>query len=166
MNRRGFIKHTAATAIATAATGTTGGARTSQKASKSKRGPVKRKVLTSKAPSPIGPYSQAIIAGDTIYVAGQGAFNPQSREIVSGGIEEQTARTLENIKAILEAAGASMDDVVKVNVYLADLGDFAKMNEVYKRYLKEDYPARATVGVKLLGSMQIEIECVAVTTKA
>jgi 2-iminobutanoate/2-iminopropanoate deaminase len=162
MNRRGFIKHTAATAIATATVTTTVGARASQKTVKSKRGPVKRKVLTSKAPSPIGPYSQAINAGDTIYVAGQGAFNPQSREIVGGGIEEQAARTLENIKAILEAAGASMDDVVKVNVYLADLGDFAKMNEVYKRYFKEDYPARATVGVKLLGTMQIEIECVAV----
>jgi 2-iminobutanoate/2-iminopropanoate deaminase len=162
MNRRGFIKGSAATAIGTAAIGTTGHARTSQKASKSKRAPAKRKVLTSKAPSPIGPYSQAIIAGDTIYVAGQGAFNPLTREIVSSGIEEQTAGTLENIKAILDAAGASMGDVVKVNVYLADLGDFAKMNEVYKRYFKEDYPARATVGVKLLGTMQIEIECVAV----
>lgn len=163
MNRRGFIKRSAATAIGAAAISTSGGARASQKASKSKPSPGTRKVLTNKAPSPIGPYSQAIVAGDTIYVAGQGAFNPQTREIISGGIEEQTARTLENIKAILEAAGASMEDVVKVNVYLSDLGDFAKMNEVYKRYLKEDYPARATVGVKLLGSMQIEIECVAVT---
>lgn len=161
MNRRGFIKGTAATAIGTAAISTTG-AGASQKPAKSSNGRAKRKVMTSKGPNPIGPYSQAIIAGDTIYVAGQGPFNPATREIVSGGIEEQTARTLENIKAILEAAGASMDDVVKVNVYLADLGDFAKMNEVYKRYLKEDYPARATVGVKLLGTMQIEIECVAV----
>jgi 2-iminobutanoate/2-iminopropanoate deaminase len=158
MNRRGFIKGTAATAIGTNAISPSSLARTSQKPAKSK----KRKVMTSKGPNPIGPYSQAIIAGDTVYVAGQGPFNPSTREIVSGGIEEQTARTLENIKAILEAAGASMDDVVKVNVYLADLGDFAKMNEVYKRYLKEDYPARATVGVKLLGTMQIEIECVAV----
>jgi len=166
MNRRGFIKGTAATAIGTAAISTTGFARTPQKPPKSGNGRAKRKVMTSKAPSPIGPYSQAIIAGDTIYVAGQGAFNPPTREIVSGGIEEQAARTLENIKAILEGAGASMDDVVKVNVYLADLGDFAKMNEVYKRYFKEDYPARATVGVKLLGTMQIEIECIAVRSKA
>jgi 2-iminobutanoate/2-iminopropanoate deaminase len=165
MNRRGFIKHTAATAIGTAAISTTGRARASQKASKSKRSPVRRKVMTSKAPSPIGPYSQARIAGDTIYVAGQGPFNPETGQMATG-IEEQAARTLENIKAILEAAGASMDDVVKVNVYLADLADFAKMNEVYKRYFKEDYPARATVGVKLLGTMQIEVECVAVTTKA
>ena len=162
MNRRGFIKGTAATAIGTTALGTTGLARTSQKPAKSSSGRAKRKVMTNKGPNPIGPYSQAIIAGDTIYVAGQGPFNPATREIVSGGIEEQAARTLENIKAILEGAGASMDDVVKVNVYLADLGDFAKMNEVYKRYFKEDYPARATVGVKLLGTMQIEIECVAV----
>ena len=165
MNRRGFIKHTAASAIATATVSTSVGARTSQKAPKSKRAG-KRKILTSKVPKPGAPYSQAIVAGDTIYVAGQGAFRADTGQMVSGGIEEQTAGTLENIKAILEAAGASMDDVVKVNVYLADLGDFAKMNEVYKRYFKEDYPARATVGVKLLGTMQIEVECVAVTTKA
>jgi 2-iminobutanoate/2-iminopropanoate deaminase len=162
MNRRGFIKGTAATAVGTAATSTTGHARTTQKDGRSKRAPVKRKVFTSKVPKPAAPYSQAIIAGNTIYVAGQGAFRADTGQMVSGGIEEQTAGTLENIKAILESAGASMDDVVKVNVYLADLGDFAKMNEVYKRYFKEDYPARATVGVKLLGSMQIEIECVAV----
>jgi 2-iminobutanoate/2-iminopropanoate deaminase len=166
MNRRGFIKHTASTAIATATVSATVGARASQKASKSKRASAKRRVLTAKAPKPAGPYSQAIIAGDTIYVAGQGPFNPETGQMATGGIEEQAARTLENIKAILEGAGASMDDVVKVNVYLADLADFAKMNEVYKRYFKEDYPARATVGVKLLGTMQIEIECVAVTTKA
>jgi len=165
MNRRGFIKHTAASAIATATVNTSVGARTSQKAPKSKR-TGKRKILTSKVPKPGAPYSQAIVAGDTIYVAGQGAFRADTGQMVNGGIEEQTAGTLENIKAILEAAGATMDDVVKVNVYLADLADFAKMNEVYKRYFKEDYPARATVGVKLLGTMQIEIECVAVTTKA
>jgi len=166
MNRRGFIKHTASTAIATATVSTTVGARASQKGSKSKRASAKRKILTSKVPKPGAPYSQAIVAGDTIYVAGQGAFRADTGQMVNGGIEEQTAGTLENIKAILEAAGASMDDVVKVNVYLADLADFAKMNEVYKRYFREDYPARATVGVKLLGTMQIEVECVAVTTKA
>ncbi|MFY9611609.1 MAG: RidA family protein [Blastocatellia bacterium] len=162
MNRRGFIERSAATAIGTAAISTTGGARAFQKASKAKQASRKRKVLTSKAPKPLGPYSQAIVTGNTIYVAGQGAFGPDTGQLVSGGIEEQTTRTLENIKAVLEAAGASMDDVVKVNVYLADLGDFAKMNEVYKRYFSEDYPARATVGVKLLGTMQIEVECVAV----
>jgi 2-iminobutanoate/2-iminopropanoate deaminase len=162
MTRRGFIKRSAATAIGTAAISTSGGTRASQKASKSKQTSRKRKVLTTKAPPPGGPFSQAIIAGNMIYVAGQGAFHPETRQMVSGGIEEQTAGTLDNVKAILEAAAASMDDVVKVNVYLADLADFAKMNEVYKRYFREDYPARATVGVKLLGGMQIEIECVAV----
>ena len=161
MTRRGFIKKTAATAVATTVA-SVGAKAATQKTSKSKRGAAKRKVLTTKAPKPGGPFSQAIIAGNTIYVAGQGAFHPETRQMVSGGIEEQTAGTLENVKAILEAAGASMDDVVKVNVYLADLADFAKMNEVYKRYFKEDYPARATVGVKLVGGMQIEIECVAV----
>ncbi|HYV06825.1 MAG TPA: Rid family detoxifying hydrolase [Blastocatellia bacterium] len=162
MNRRRFIKGTAASAIGTAAIGTTDNAAGAQKASKSKSGSAKRKVLTNKAPIPGGPLSQAIIAGNTIYVAGQVPTDPTTGKMVSGGIEEQAARVLENIKAILEAAGASMDDVVKVNVYMADLGDFAKMNEVYKRYFKEDYPARATVGVKLLGTMQIEIECTAV----
>lgn len=161
MNRRGFIKVTAATAIGTAAIGTDS-AQASQKASKSKRAPAKRKVLTNKAPIPGGPLSQAIIAGNTIYVAGQVPTDPATGKMVAGGIEEQAARVLENIKAILEAAGASMDDVVKVNVYMADLADFGKMNEVYKRYFREAYPARATVGVKLLGTMQIEIECIAV----
>ena len=119
-----------------------------------------------KAPIPAGPLSQAIIAGNSIYVAGQVPNDPETGKLVTGGLEEQTVRVLENIKAILEEAGASMDDVVKVNVYMTDLADFAKMNEVYKRYFREDYPARATVGVKLAGPFQIEIECVAVTAKA
>ena len=76
--------------------------------------------------------------------------------------EEQAAQTFENIKAIVESAGATLQDVVKVNVYLADLNNFAKMNEVYKRYFQEPYPARATVGTQLLGGMTIEVECVAV----
>ena len=161
MKRRGFIKGTAATAIGTAATGTTAEAQP-QKAARSGRAAAKRKVLTGKAPKPTGPLSQAIIAGNTIYVSGQVPVDPATGQMISGGIEPQAIRVLENIKAILQAAGASMDDVVKVNVYLTDLGDFGKMNEVYRRYFREDYPARATVGVKLVSTFQIEIECVAV----
>jgi len=121
----------------------------------------RRKVLTEGAPKPLGPYSQAIVAGNTIYVAGQGPMDPRTGKMPSG-FEEQAAQTFENIKAILEAAGATLSDVVKVNVYLTDLANFQKMNEVYRRYFREDYPARATVGTQLLGGMGIEVECIAV----
>jgi 2-iminobutanoate/2-iminopropanoate deaminase len=163
MTRRKFIKGTTATAGATAvieseskaARGAqTGGARSKSKTSK-------RKISTEGAPKPAGPYSQAIVAGNTVYVAGQGPFNPGSGKMPAG-FEDQAAQTFENIKAIVESAGATLRDVVKVNVYLADLGNFAKMNEVYKRYFQDPYPARATVGTQLLGGMAIEVECVAV----
>ena len=121
----------------------------------------KRKVSTDRAPTPAGPYSQAIVAGNTIYVAGQGPFDPKTRKMPAT-FDEQVVQVFENIKAIVEGAGATMADVVKVNVYLADLGNFAKMNEVYKRYFVEDYPARATVGSQLLLGMGIEVECIAV----
>jgi 2-iminobutanoate/2-iminopropanoate deaminase len=153
------MKTTGAGAVAAAAKPVS--AKPSQKsAAKVKPRSGKQKVATSNAPKPVGPYSQAIIAGDMIFVAGQGPFDSAGK-MVQGGIAEQTTQTLENIKAILEGAGARMSDVVKVNVYLADLGDFAKMNEVYGRYFTGDHPARATVGVKLLGEMRIEVECVA-----
>ncbi|HVG18840.1 MAG TPA: Rid family detoxifying hydrolase [Blastocatellia bacterium] len=132
----------------------TGGARGKAKTSR-------RKISTEGAPKPVGPYSQAIVVGNTVYVAGQGPFDPGTGKMAEG-FEEQAVRTFENIKAIVESAGATLKDVVKVNVYLADLGNFAKMNEVYMRYFKDPYPARATVGTQLLGGMAIEIECVAV----
>lgn len=164
MTRRKFIKGTTATAAGAAAAsesqgkaargGQTGGAR-----SKAKTG--RRKISTESAPRPAGPYSQAIVAGDTVYVAGQGPFNPSTGKMAAG-FEEQAAQTFENVKAIVESAGVTLADVVKVNVYLTDLGNFAKMNEVYMRYFKEPYPARATVGTQLLGGMAIEVECVAV----
>lgn len=119
-------------------------------------------VTTENAPKPAGPYSQAIIAGNTVYVAGQGPIDPATGQIVIGTFEEQAVRTFENVKAILEAAGARMQDVVKVNAYLADLGDFAKYNEIYKRYFTEPYPARATVGCQLLFHTFIEVDCIAV----
>ena len=163
MTRRKFINRTAATAAGAAAIAQSGskparGAQTGGARGKAKSG--KRKVTAEGAPKPAGPYSQAIVSGNTIYVAGQGPFNPATGKMPAT-FEEQAAQTFENIKAIVESAGATLQDVVKVNVYLTDLNNFAKMNEVYKRYFQEPYPARATVGTQLLGGMTIEVECVA-----
>lgn len=156
MTRRKFITDSGATAVG-AGTGTRGrGTSTNRQAQRRKR-----QITTTGAPKPAGPYSQAIVVGNTIYVAGQGPFDPQTGKMPPG-FEEQAARTFENIRAIVEAAGATLSDVVKVNVFLADLANFQKMNEVYKRYFREPYPVRATVGTQLLGGMGIEIECVAV----
>ena len=160
MNRRKFIKTTGATTLVAA--GTTGGALAGNSAqAKGKKS--KRKVSADRAPKPVGPYSQAIIAGNTIYVAGQGPFDPKTGNMPAS-FDEQAVQVFENIKAIVEGGGATLADVVKVNVYLADLANFAKMNEVYKRYFVEDYPARATVGTQLLLGMGIEVECIAVKT--
>ena len=126
----------------------------------------KQVIRTPNAPNPVGPYNQAIVAGNTIYVAGQGPIDPKTGKIVIGTIEEQTTLTLENIKAILEAAGFSLRDVVQVTTYLADLSDFTKYNEIYKRYFTEPYPARATVGCQLLMHTFIEIACIAVKDNA
>jgi 2-iminobutanoate/2-iminopropanoate deaminase len=164
MTRRKFIKRTTATAAGAAVVVQSGsklarGAQTGSARGKAKTS--KRKITTEGAPKPAGPYSQAIVAGNTIYVAGQGPFNPGTGKMPAG-FEEQAAQTFENIKAIVESAGATLQDVVKVNVYLTDLNNFAKMNEVYKRYFQDPFPARATVGTQLLGGMMIEVECVAV----
>jgi len=122
----------------------------------------KQVIRTPNAPNPVGPYNQAIVAGNTIYVAGQGPIDPKTGKVVIGTIEEQATLTFENIKAILDAAGSSLSDVVQVTAYLADLGDFSKYNEIYKKYFTEPYPARATVGCQLLMHTFIEIACVAV----
>jgi 2-iminobutanoate/2-iminopropanoate deaminase len=121
-----------------------------------------RKIFTPNAPRPLGPYSQAIVTGNTVYVAGQGGFDPATMQLQNATFEEEVAQTLENIKAILAAAGATLRDVVNVNVYLSDLNNFARLNEIYKQYFQEDFPARATVGAALLGGTQIEVACVAV----
>lgn len=158
MTRRKFIKATGASAIVVTASAGRASADTSPEI-KVKRS--KRKLSTDRAPKPVGPYSQAIVAGNTIYVAGQGPFDPKTGEMPAT-FDEQAVQVFENIKAIVESGGATLADVVKVNVYLADLANFAKMNEVYKRYFVEDYPARATVGSALLRGMGIEVECIAV----
>ena len=163
MTRRKFIKGTTATAAGAAAVESQSkaarGAQTCGARNKAKTG--RRKISTEGAPKPVGPFSQAIVAGNTIYVAGQGPFNPGTGKMPAG-FEDQAVQTFENVKAIVESAGATLADVVKVNVYLTDLNNFAKMNEVYKRYFNDPYPARATVGTQLLGGMSIEVECVAV----
>lgn len=122
----------------------------------------KKVVYTDKAPKPIGPYSQAIIAGNFVFVAGQIPIDPETGEIVQGGIEEQTRRVLENIKAILEAAGSSLDKVVRVQVFLADLKLFKKFNKVYAEYFKENPPARVTVEVSSLPKgVLLEVDVIA-----
>jgi 2-iminobutanoate/2-iminopropanoate deaminase len=122
----------------------------------------KQEIRTGQAAAPGGAYSQGIRAGDFVYVSGQGPIDPATGEIVGESIEEQTERTLENVKAILEAAGASMSDVVKATVHLTDLSLFPRYNEVYARYFPDPKPVRTTVGSDLLGIM-VEIDVVAYT---
>ena len=122
----------------------------------------KRVVETGGAPKAIGPYSQAIIYGDTVYCSGQIPLDPSTNQLVAGGIAEQTVRVLENLKAVLEAAGSSLDRVLKTTVFLKDITEFAPMNEVYGRYFHVNPPARATVeAARLPRDVRVEIECVA-----
>ena len=107
---------------------------------------VNRKVITSdNAPKSIGPFSQAIQAGDFIFISGQGAFVPTTGKLVEGGIKEQTRQVLENIRIIVEAAGSSLDRVVKVSIFLTDWKYFKEMNEAYAEFFKSDPPARSTI---------------------
>jgi len=112
------------------------------------------------APLPRGPYSPAIVADGFVFVAGQGPINPRTNELELGDIKRETRRTLENVRAILQAAGSSMHDVVRVGVFLADIKDFDAMNEVYTEFFPEDQPARTTVGAQL-PKIKVEIDCVA-----
>jgi len=122
-----------------------------------------KKVNTSNAPAAMGPYSQAITAGEMIYVSGQFGFDPKTGKLVDGGIAAETKQALENTKAILTAAGSSLASVVKTDVYLADINEFSKMNEVYAGFFSEPYPARATVAVKQLPKDgRVEISVIAV----
>lgn len=119
-------------------------------------------VLTEKGPKPIGPYSQAIVEGDLIFVAGQGCTNPETGKLELGNVRSETKRTLENIRAILHAAGSSLDDVLKCNVYLRDIDDFAAMNDVYATFFTPPFPARTTIQAGALpGGIAVEIECIA-----
>jgi 2-iminobutanoate/2-iminopropanoate deaminase len=119
-------------------------------------------IVTDKAPKPIGPYSQAIIEGDFIFLAGQGCTNPLTGKLELGDVRSETKRTFENVRAILEAAGSSLDDVMKCNVYLRDINDFAAMNEVYGTFFASPFPARTTIQAGALpGGIAVEIECIA-----
>jgi len=123
---------------------------------------MRKAVTTDKAPRPLGPYSQAIIEGDLLFLAGQGPTDPATGVTDQGDIGSQTKRTLDNIKAVLEAAGSSLDKVIRCNVYLKDIDDFAAMNEVYARAFTAPYPARTTIQAGALpGGIAVEIECVA-----
>jgi 2-iminobutanoate/2-iminopropanoate deaminase len=127
---------------------------------------VKRPVRTDRAPAPFqgAPYSQAIAHGDLVFVSGQLGVDPGSGAVVDGGIEAQTEQVMRNLGAILEEAGSSLANVVKATIFLADIGDFGAMNEVYGRYMGEPYPARATFQVAALPSgALVEIEVVAHT---
>jgi 2-iminobutanoate/2-iminopropanoate deaminase len=121
----------------------------------------KTQISTSKGSPPGGPYSQAIRAGDYVFVAGQVGRDPATGQVAGDTIEAQTRQTLENMKAILEAAGASMADVVKVGAHLTDLSLFDRYNSVYVEYFPEPRPARTTVGSKLLGTYLVEIDAIA-----
>ena len=124
----------------------------------------KKKVITTeKAALPVGPYSQGIEAGDFIFVAGEKGLDPKTGKIVEGGIAAETRQTLENIKAILEAAGATMDDAVRSVVYMTDIGEFAEMNAVYAEYFPTDPPGRTCVQVVALpAGAHVEIEVSAI----
>jgi 2-iminobutanoate/2-iminopropanoate deaminase len=123
--------------------------------------PVRKAIVTDKGPKPLGPYSQAVIDGDFIFLAGQGCTNPQTGKLELGDVRSETKRTFENIRAILDAAGSSLDDVMKCNVYLRDINDFAAMNEVYETIFSAPFPARTTIQAGALpGGIAVEIECI------
>ena len=123
---------------------------------------MRKAIVTDKGPKPVGPYSQAIVEGDFIFVSGQGPINPGTGSLELGEARAETKRVFENVKAILQAAGSSLDQVVKCNVYLRDIKDFAAMNEVYQTYFSPPFPARTTIQAGALpGGIAVEIECIA-----
>lgn len=118
-------------------------------------------ISTSRAPAAIGTYSQAVRAGDTVYVSGQIALDPASGQLIGGDISAEIRRVLDNLQAIVEAAGATLEQVVKLTVYLTDLSHFARVNEIMAGYFSVPYPARAAIGVAALPrGAHVEIECV------
>ena len=121
----------------------------------------KQIVSTSAAPAAIGPYSQAVRAGNTLWLSGQVPLDPVTKELVQGDIETQARRVFDNIKAVVAAAGANLDAVVKTTIFLTDLSHFALVNKVMAEYFREPYPARSTVGVAALPrGAQVEVECI------
>lgn len=124
---------------------------------------IKEAIKTTEAPEAVGPYSQAIKTGNFIFCSGQIGLNPETKKIVEGGLEAQTYQVFKNIKAVLAQAGANLNNVVKATVFLKDMADFKKVNEIYAQHFEQPYPARSAVAVKDLPlSVDIEIEVIAV----
>jgi 2-iminobutanoate/2-iminopropanoate deaminase len=127
---------------------------------------VKQIISTERAPQAIGPYSQAVVIGDMVFTSGQIPLVPETGVFVEGEIAEQTEQVLKNLSAVLEAAGAGLDSVVKTTVFLADMSDFAQMNEVYGRFFQHDPPARSTVqAARLPRDARVEIDAIALIKK-
>lgn len=124
---------------------------------------MKEIISTEKAPGAIGPYSQAIKTGNMVFCSGQIPINPETGEFVSENVAEQTHQVLINLRAVLEAAGSNLNNVVKTTVFLADMNDFAAMNEIYAEFFSDNKPARATVqAARLPRDARVEIDCIAV----
>jgi 2-iminobutanoate/2-iminopropanoate deaminase len=124
---------------------------------------MKKIIATDKAPKAIGPYSQAVVHNGLAFLSGQIPLDPATNQMIEGGIEAQTERVMENLKGLLEACGSSLDNVLKTTVFIKDMGEFAKMNEIYGRYFSQNPPARATVeAARLPRDVRVEIECVAI----
>jgi 2-iminobutanoate/2-iminopropanoate deaminase len=124
---------------------------------------MKKTVATEKAPKAIGPYSQAIVHNGIAYLSGQIPLDPATGQMVEGDIAAQTTRVLENLKAVLEACGSGLDKVLKTTVFIKDMGEFARMNEVYSKYFAENPPARSTVeAARLPRDVRVEIDAIAI----
>src|SRR5215470_6423870 len=123
---------------------------------------MKKIISTDHAPKAIGPYSQAVVSNGFVFLSGQIPLDPATNQLIQGDVAAQTERVLENLKAVLEAGGSSLAQVVKTTVFLKDMGEFARMNDVYTRYFPENPPARATVeAARLPRDVRVEIDCIA-----
>jgi len=128
---------------------------------------VKQAITTGGAPQAIGPYSQAVRCGELLFCSGQIGLDPATGELVSGGVVAEATRVLQNLGAVLHAAGATLDHVVRTTIYLVDLADFATVNEVYARFFRAPFPARATVGANALPrGARVEIDAIATVVTA
>lgn len=123
---------------------------------------MKKVIMTAQAPKPVGPYSQAILAGQTLYCSGQIAIDPKTNEVLKGSVSEEAELVMKNIGAVLSESGMSYENIIKTTIFLINMGDFAAVNEIYGKYFKADPPARSTIAVKELPKgVQVEIEVVA-----
>jgi 2-iminobutanoate/2-iminopropanoate deaminase len=159
MRRRTFLRNAAASGVAAAIAPSVASSADTKTASS---GTKLRAISTDRAPKPVGPFSQAIKANGFVFVAGITARDPKTGQVIEDDITRQTVLIMENIKAILEAAGSSFDQTVKTTVYLKDMNDFDAMGKVYSRYFPNHPPARATVEVARLHGGRVEIELIAV----